>query len=182
MLCVLVFLGKKQYDKVNSRFLPIQFQSFVLGQEVEMEKDILMNDTMEGYSITVESSKILTYENFLKEHGLEDIYSHVPEKIYQLEVILRNKDAVYGTGVNLSEFYIQRGAICASMDLNLYSEINSEIDGVFMVALRPDSEIRLQLPFALYQSNFRKNTWEHLEAEKLGLVVALYPTKKVVYF
>ncbi|MBR3606097.1 MAG: DUF5028 domain-containing protein [Lachnospiraceae bacterium] len=181
MMMFLLILGKFRYEKINSLFPKTEIQNFTLGEEVEMEGDILMNDTMEGYSIKVESGQILPYEAFLKEYNLEDVYSHVPEKIYLIEVILRNKEAEFGTGVNLSELYLQKGAICASIDLNLYSEINTAINGVYMIALRPDSEIRLRLPFALYESNFSANTWTKLEQEQLSLVVTLYPTKKVIF-
>ncbi|MGN1313592.1 MAG: hypothetical protein ACI4VG_01100 [Lachnospiraceae bacterium] len=49
-----------------------------------------------------------------------------------------------------------------------------------MLALRPESEIRLRLPFALYKDNFKAKTWENLENQGLELVVTLYPVKKVI--
>ena len=177
---LLLFLGQKRYREINQRIQSPEALYFAMGEEVEMEKDILMNYTMEGYSITVTDAEILTYSEFLDKHRLEDVYSHVPEKVYEVEVVLRNRNADADTGINLSEFYVQKGAICASLDMNLYSQANPDLEGVFMLALRPESEIILRLPFALYQDSFKARTWKDLENQELGLVVTLYPVKKVI--
>lgn len=63
--------------------------------------------------------------------------------------------------------------------MNLYSQANPDLERIFMLALRPESEITLRLPFALYQDSFKARTWKDLENQELGLVVTLYPVKKI---
>ncbi|MGN1313593.1 MAG: hypothetical protein ACI4VG_01105 [Lachnospiraceae bacterium] len=90
---LLLFIGWKRYRIVNYTIQSPEIRTFQLGEEVEMEKDILINYTMEGYSITVTAAEILTYDEFLDKYLLEDEYSYVPEKIYDVEVILKNSNA-----------------------------------------------------------------------------------------
>ncbi len=177
MLCV-IFVGIERYRTVNKITQNPPVETFECGDEVVMGKDILINDSMEGYSIKVNSAQVLTYEEFLDKYNIEDEYTYVPEKVYDVEIVLKNINALSGIGVNLSEFYIQGKAVCASLDTNLYSSVNPSLNGILAIALRENTEITIHLPFALYQDNFRTDTWENLESYEMSLIVTLYPVKK----
>lgn len=176
----IVFTYRQRYNFVNQKLQSPKVESYHLGEEVEMGRDILINYTMEGYSIKVNKAEVLTYKDFLEKYHAKDEYTYVPEKVYDVEIVLKNVDADDETGIDLSEFYIQGLAVCASLDTNLYSSANPDLNGIFAIALRKDSEITIHLPFALYEDNFRADTWNHLEDFNMDLVATLYPTKKVV--
>ncbi|EOS26840.1 hypothetical protein C806_00432 [Lachnospiraceae bacterium 3-1] len=171
----------QRYRFVNQKLKGAPIKAYSIGEEVKMEQDILINYTMEGYSIRVNQAEVLSYKEFLKKYHAEDEYSYVPDKIYDVEVTLRNIDANDETGVNLSEFYVQGAAVCAGLDTNLLEQVNSNLKGVYEIALRKNSSITIHLPFGLYEENFKKDVWSHLNDFKMNFVATLYPTKKIVH-
>jgi hypothetical protein len=170
-----------QYKVVNQRVKAAPVKEYSMGEEVEMGQDILMNYTMEGYSVCVNQAEVLTYEEFLKKYNAEDEYTYVPDKIYDVEITLRNKNADEETGINLSEFYVQGSAVSASIDTNLLSQVNPKLQGASAIALRKDSSVTIHMPFALYRDYFRKDVWEDLNDFNMNFVATLYPTKKVIH-
>lgn len=177
---ILIFAYVLRFQAVNRQMKSAPVQEYRMGEEVQMEQDILINYTMEGYSIRVDDAEVLTYREFLDKYHAEDEYSYVPEKVYDIEVTLRNIDADEGTGINLIEFYIQGTAVCAGIDANLCSVANPELKGAYAIALRENSGMVLHLPFALYEENFREDTWKNLRDFEMNFVAALYPAKKVI--
>lgn len=169
-----------QYVKANEKYKEPPVKTYHMGEEVPFEKDITMDFTMEGYSITVNEAEILTYEEFLKKYNAEDEYTYVPEKVYDVCITLKNTDAIEETGVNFMDFYIQKNAIVASFDQNLFTQANPQTNGVYAVALKNNSEMEFHLPFALWEENFRPKTWKNLEDYDMNFVATLYPTKKVI--
>lgn len=165
---------------VNQQLQLPPVQTYSLGEEVEMGQDILINYTMEGYSIKVNEAEVLTYEEFLEKYEAEDEYSYVPEKVYDVEVTLRNIDADEETGINVIEYYVQGLAICAGLDTNLWNVANPQLQDIYAISLRENSEMIFHFPFALYKDNFRDNTWNNLDEFDMNFVATLYPAKKVI--
>lgn len=170
-----------RYRQVNQELQGAPVVEYGIGEEVEMGKDFLINFTMEGYAVTVNRAEVLTYEEFLEKYSLEDVYSHVPDKVYDVEVTLANKGAEEGVGISLDEFQVQGPATGGSLDTNLLSMCNEVLEeGMTAIALRKDTEMVFHLPFGLYEENFRKKNWENLDDYEMYFVATLYPTKKVI--
>lgn len=147
-------------------------------KEAELGKDIIDYDEMDGYFVTVESSQIYEYADFLAEYGLNDFTErYPPERIYLLKVRLRNTDNTE-TGVSFLDWYIQSNAVHEDINLDLYYEIN-QID-VYAVALRENSEKEFLLPYNLREDFFYPSEWENLEDYEMWLTVTWYPTKKML--
>ena len=170
-----------RYRQVNQELQGTPVEEYRIGEEVEMGKDFLINFTMEGYAVTVNRAEVLTYEGFLEKYSLEDVYSHVPDKVYDVEVTLANKGAEEGVGISLDEFQVQGPATGGSLDTNLLSMCNEVLEeGMTAIALRENTEMVFHLPFGLYEENFRKKNWENLDDYEMYFVATLYPTKKVI--
>jgi hypothetical protein len=166
---------------VNAQLQNPEIQEYQMGDWIEFQDDFLINDTMKGYALTVNQAEILTYEQFLEKYHAEDEYSYVPDKIYDVEITLKNINADDTTGINLSEFYIQGVAVCAGIDTNLCSVANPDFGGAYAIALKTGTEVIVHLPFALYEENFRRDVWDDLERFDMNFVATLYPAKKVIY-
>lgn len=177
---LLAFPYVQRYKAVNREISSAPTKTYHMGEEVEMEKDILINYTMEGYSVKVNQAEVLSYEEFLVKYHGEDVYTYVPDKVYDVEITLRNRNAAKDTGINLVEFYIQGLAVCAGIDTNLCEIANPELNGAIAIALRENSEMVFHLPFALYEENFRTDIWNDLEHFEMYFVATLYPTKKII--
>ena len=178
-LMILAYL--QRYHAVNQKLQAAPVQEYSIGEEVKMEKDILINYTMEGYSVNVNQAEILSYEEFLEKYNAEDEYTYVPDRIYDVEVTLKNIDADEETGINLAEFYVQGLAVCAGVDTNLLNQVNPDLKGEYAIALRKDSTLNIHLTFGLYEENFRKNVWNNLDEFNMNFIVTLYPTKKIIH-
>lgn len=180
IVMTIVCIYRQRYLSVNEELHSAPVKSYNVGEEVVMEDDILMDFTMEGYTISVNEADIMTYEEFLKKYQVEDVYTYVPDKVYDVSVTLKNINADDTTGVNMSSFYIQGLAVCASMDTNLYDQANPEVEGVYSIALRKGTEMEFHLPFGLWEDSFRTKIWNDLENFKMDFVATLYPVKKVI--
>lgn len=178
---LLVLAYAQRYRTVNQKMKAAPVQEYSMGEEVKMEQDILINYTMEGYSVSVNQAEILSYKDFLKKYNAEDEYSYVPDKIYDVEVTLRNIDAEDETGVNLAEFYVQGVAVCAGLDTNLLEQANPDLKGMYAIALHKNSSITIHMPLGLYQENFKKDVWNNLNDFNMSFIATLYPTKKIIH-
>lgn len=177
---ILVSFYIQRYRAVNQQLQSAPVENYRMGDQVSFEKNILINDTMEGYMVTVKKAEILSYKEFLKKYNAEDEYTYVPDKVYDVEIMLKNEQAEEGTGINLSEFYIQGSAVCENLEIDLCDAANPDLKGNDAIALRKNSEMILHLPFGLYRENFRADIWKNLQQFPMYLVVTLYPTKKIV--
>ena len=91
VLAVLAAAYTVRYRQVNRELQGAPVVEYRIGEEVEMEKDFLINFTMEGYAVTVNRAEVLSYEEFLEKYDAEDEYTHVPDKVYDVEITLANK-------------------------------------------------------------------------------------------
>ncbi len=180
VLAVLAAAYTVRYRQVNRELQGAPVVEYRIGEEVEMEKDFLINFTMEGYAVTVNRAEVLSYEEFLEKYDAEDEYTHVPDKVYDVEITLANKGAEESVGVSLNEFRIQGLATGGSLDRNLLMVANPALGEEVSIALRKNTEMVFHLPFGLYEENFRKKNWENLDNYEMYFVATLYPTKKVI--
>lgn len=107
-------------------------------------------------------------------------WTHQSTGICNVEVTLKNTDADEGTGINLTEFYVQGPAIVCGLNTDLLGVANPQLEGIYAIALRENTELVLHLPFDLNEAYFKERTWEHLEDLDMNLVATLYPVKKVI--
>ncbi len=162
----------------NQEYPDVERKTYALQEEAKFGKDIIDYDEMDGYFVTVESSQIYEYADFLTEYGLNDFTeNYPPERIYLLKVRLRNTNNTE-TGVNFRDWYIQSNAVHEDINLDLYYEIN-QID-TYSVALRENSEKEFLLPYNLREDFFYPSEWENLEDYEMWLTVTWYPTKKML--
>ena len=80
--------------------------------------------------------EILTYKKFLRKYNLEDEFSVVPDKVYDVDITLRNINADDTTGIDLAELSVQGPAVYSSIDANLLSQANPSLKGSNAIALR----------------------------------------------
>ena len=179
-LTVAIFGYVNRYKSVNEEIKNPPVFEYIVGDWVDMDDNFLINYTMKGYSLRVIRSEVLSYEDFLKKYEIEDEYSYVPDRVYNVEIELRNKDAKEDVGVNLAEFYVQGLAVCAGIDTDLLSQSNPVLKGEYAIALKKDTSIKINMPFALYKENFRSDVWDNLESFDMDFVATLYPIKKVI--
>ena len=163
---------------LNQKYPDVERKTYDLQEVVELGKDIIDYDTMEGYFVTIESADIYEYEDLLSQYDLEEFTERdAPERIYLLKVRLRNTNNTE-TGIDLLSWKIQSNSVSQSLDFELYYELN-QLD-TYSVALREDSEKEFLLPYNLRKDFFYPSEWENLEDYEMWLTVTWYPTKKML--
>ena len=69
--------GAQAY-RFNREYPDVERKTYALQEEAELGKDIIDYDEMDGYFVTVESSQIYEYADFLAEYGLNDFMESYP--------------------------------------------------------------------------------------------------------
>lgn len=175
-----VALYGMRVSQVNTQMGDSSVEYYGKNTSVAFEDDVLMDYPMKGYTISVQQADILTYEEFNEKYDNKDKMSDPPEKVYDVEVVIKNVDAGSDTGIELSAFSIEGTGVYASVLSLLYETANPELEGVTGIALTPGKEMTFHLPFALFSYSFRESIWNDLEEFPMYLVATLYPTKKMI--
>lgn len=176
---VLIFLWGVRVVHVNQKYPDVERKEYPQGEMVDLGRDVVFYDSMEGYEVRLDQAKIWNYQDLLNEHGIEEVAEQffAPEKIYLVEITIKNVNNTE-TGINLGDLYIQSKSVYCDLDYALYYELNHlDTDAV---ALRENTEMRFLLPYNLRENHFRKNVWNHLEEYPMWLTVTWYPTKKIL--
>lgn len=163
---------------INQKYPDVERKTYALQEEVELGKDIMDYDTMEGYFVTIESAQIYEYGDLVSLYNLNDFKEeNAPERIYLLKVLLRNTNNTE-TGIDFLSWKIQSDSVGQSLDFKLYYELNN-LDSC-TIALRENSEMEFLLPYNLRKDFFYPSEWKNLEDYNMWLTVTWYPTKKMI--
>ena len=169
---------------VNQEVQSASEKTYKVGEEVPLEDDVLQVDSMNGYSITVNTAEVLAFSEFIKKYdGNEDDIPEGdrPEKVYDINVTIKNTDN-RDTGINLQDIYIQENMAVAGFDIFCYRIANAAAGYINTnIAIREGTEVQLQLTYGLVENNFTKKSWNNMENIGMKLIVSLYPEKKMIY-
>lgn len=155
------------------------------GEAVKYENDFFNRDdeSRDGYEITVVSSSLTTYDEYIKtcNNGVDCIDADVihPTFIYDIEVLVRNnntEDDLY-KGIDLINTRLV--TVNDSMQVNdaLFSVLYPNLSGVLGFSLKPKSEMTFHLPYATYEENL---TEQKILSKDWQLLISLYPTEKLI--
>lgn len=176
VLLVVVWAARVYW--INREYPDVERKTYAFQEEVELEKDIIDYDEMDGYFVTVKSAQIYEYDELLSEYGLENFTElYAPDRVYLLKILLRNTNNTE-TGVSFLSWYIQSDAVLEDLNLDLYYELNN-LDS-YDIALRENSEMEFLLPYNLREDFFHTSEWKNLEDYNMWLTVTWYPTKKMI--
>lgn len=177
---VLVIVYAIRVYHINSAtYYPI-IQKYQVGEEVPIEDDFFntSNENMNGYSVTVLGTELLTKDEFRKKYNAFDKnILEFSDYVYLVRVRFRNATNKLGenAGINLRQYIIQNLSYINYIERDAYSYVN-DFD-VLSFSLRYDSDKEVVIPFGIYNG--------HIDVEKFitghpELVVSLYPHKKII--
>ena len=165
---------------INNKTFAPKIITYSIGEEVPIEDDFFDSsfEKMNGYSLTVTDTKIVSIDEFKSEYS-EFKNQMNAEYICLVKVTFRNNDNAFGegAGINLEQYMIQEKSYINLPDKEAFRLING-FDSL-MFSLRLNSEKELIIPFDI-------NT-DYIDIKKIksgntSLVVSLYPHKKVISF
>ena len=177
---ILAMLYLISYKEINNEWKDPKVLSYQSGEKVKFGKDILMDYTMDGYSIRIDEAEILEYTDYVNKYQADDVYPNAPEQVYDVTLTLFNDGAAEDVGINLYDFYIEGTGVCFSVNPELLNLSNPKLHGSYAIALRPDTEYQIHLPYNLLKDHFRPEIWNNLNDFCMYFVATLYPVKKTI--
>lgn len=176
LLLVIVYISRVIY--VNSNTLAPEIVRYKIGDEVPIKDDFFdqSSEKMNGYSIKVTDTDILTIDEFESKYGEYENEFHA-EYIYIVTAIFKNNNNSFGesAGIDLGQYILQQNSYINFIDREAY-KLTNEIDSI-KFSLRENSEMEFVIPFDI------NSMYIDIEELKLGmptLVVSLYPHKKII--
>ncbi len=180
------------YVNKNTVYPEVEFYN--MQEYIPVENDIFWNDeNAKGYSIKVNSAKIMSLDEFVSEHGLENlenafteeaISSEYPEMIVDVKITIKNSNLIdMGdlTGAFVAEYRLIDKDCRISRDPRLFAMCNPTVGTASNVLIRPDSEMEIDIPFGFSPND---KVWpipeKRIRDGKFSLAVSLYPVRKVI--
>ena len=155
-------------------------QKYEMGAEVAIENDFVdsSDENMNGYTVTVLDTELLTINEFVEHYEIEDSseYDYL-EYVYLVSVRFRNVSSECGErgGINLSRYILQKTSFITYMDQDIYKMTNG-ID-IYSFSLRLGTEKDLIIPFGIDTEYIDV---QQIEDGTLELVISAYPHKKTI--
>lgn len=157
-------------------------EMYSIGDIVPYERDYIGKDTLEGYSLRVDSVEIRDWESYLSEgnYTLEQERPR-PEKLLLVTVTLFNEDNENEEDVFwLTELKCTGEDSVIHLNWDLVKVINPSLEGQYLgLQAAPGSSVQLVLPFGLWRSQL-SGVWNHLDRYHMYLRMTEWPTAKII--
>lgn len=169
---------------VNSTAIQQQVEYYDIGQEVKLDGCFtnIVDENTNGYSVTVYSGRVTTFEEFAKKYGGStepSAYELTSEsKIIELDVSIKNEK-------NTDGYIFLRGWGLQSVNdewipcMELWNMEFEQTAGSFNFTLKPNSEMRLSIPFET-NNDYELMHNDYPIEESYDLVVSRAPVKKII--
>lgn len=169
---------------VNSTAIQQQVEYYDIGQEVKLDGCFtnIVDENTNGYSVTVYSGRVTTFEEFAKKYGGStepSAYELTSEsKIIELDVSIKNEK-------NTDGYIFLRGWGLQSVNdewipcMELWNMEFEQSTGSFSFVLKPNSEMRVSIPFET-NNDYELMHNDYPIEESYDLVVSRAPVKKII--
>ncbi len=178
LLFAVLFALRFHYINSNQSY-PIH-QNYKMTDDVPLENDFFVsaNENMDGYSIKVVSTELLTYDEFMERYHVEaekeeafETADHILLVTADFSNISNNQGE--NAGINLHHYILQSRSYINYVDREAFAYVNDF--NVLSFCLREKSEKRIVIPFRIYKGHI---SMERFYSGHPELVVSLYPYKK----
>lgn len=165
---------------------------FKMNETVEFGQDFNIDSSkiMDGYSMKVLDSEVLSTEDFYKTYHLiaedEQLMEDPLVKYYYIvKAVFSNKDNQEGEnqGIDLSNLLLTGKDYSVVANIMAYGMINPNMPQGLGFSLRPNSSLEVLIPYAIIPGSIAKNEKDALRKltkESPMLQVTSYPTKKMI--
>lgn len=186
LLLVLTLWGFRVYH-INVGIEEQKTEVYQIGEVVSLGEDFYFSSTecIDGYEISVLSAKLMTYQEFVKEHGeredyIEDEWMR-PKYVYDVEVEIWNRNFEEDNSRGINMVVLTLNSINDVMQVNddLFTLLYPHLDAAWGFALRPESSMVMHLPYGT--SGYQKyDTYEGIDGKEWYLLLSMYPVKKMI--
>ncbi len=183
VLCFAVIWSLRFYA-VNSNIHSSEVKIYTLGEAAPYEKDFFhrIDENRDGYVITVESAKLMTYKAFAHAHGVTESYiseeDSRPKYVYDIEVLIKNNNTQddLTKGIDLINTRLVSSNASMQVDDRLFGLLYPHLSEQMSFSLKPESDMLMHLPYAEYE----EDDYDILNRRDYYLLMSMYPTKKMI--
>lgn len=153
-----------RYDYINDNYpAPVQ-------NKIAINSTLTINNN----SLSVNSYQ-LTYMSDLTNSVYTGVNDVEDPLVMLINIQVKNKTS-YSNLFELSNLTLQSDGWINSIDLDLFLELNSKIDSVY-INLNSNQSLQLKLPYLIYKTQFTESQWKKINNRQFSLICSLYPIK-----
>ena len=169
---------------LTSTAIQHQVEYYDIGQEVKLDGCFtnIVDENTNGYSVTVYSGRVTTFEEFAKKYGGStepSAYELTSEsKIIELDVSIKNEK-------NTDGYIFLRGWGLQSVNdewipcMELWNMEFEQSTGSFSFVLKPNSEMRVSIPFET-NNDYELMHNDYPIEDSYNMVISRAPVKKII--
>lgn len=167
---------------VNSKKNYPVLQEYQSNENVPLESDFFFsdNENMNGYSVKVIDTEVLTHDEFMERYHVEEDKEEAFKDANHMVLVtteFNNLSNMQGdsAGINLQYLIIQSGSFINYIDREALPYVNDF--NVLSFCLSPQTKKQIIIPFRIYKGHISIERFYHNHPQ---LVVSLYPHKKSI--
>lgn len=168
ILIIIIVVGVK-FKNINDKYPKAKEEEYTLGDMVSYR----------GIELIVKDVKIIENDEILKMNLREsEFYKNDKRKAIVATVNFKNNS---NEVKSIESDYFEAATIDWHNGLNyeIFSVLNGSDKSAY-IELKPKEEITLQLPYEMFDFQFKSKIWNNTDELHFKLVLDIYPTKKVV--
>lgn len=185
VFAVLLVLWTIGVVKINKSEKEVSKIIYPMGEWVGYENDFYekSSDTRNGYSIKVVDARVVKYDDFLSERGIEvfkDSESFTPDYIFDVTVIIKNENNTEG-GISMIDTTLNSVNDIMQVDFDIFDALYEQLSGSVSFSLKTNTEMEFHFPFKVANAQFQKVCdYEYLTKNIFYLNLSQYPTEKSI--
>lgn len=167
---------------VNVSAAQLKIESYKQSEWVDLNGSFqdVSNEKTQGYSVHVNSAKLKSYKDFMKEYGQKEDYLNQderPEHLIDLELTIKNDNS--DGYINLIQYFLQSKNDIFIMNPELWKLTTPECNGNLGINLDLHSQATIHIPYTPNLQTERE-LGNYMQNIKFKLVVSKYPIKKTI--
>ena len=167
---VLIGIIVKTNIDINRQFPQAKKVEKNTGEDMQLEQDILIRVEK------ITFSEVKNYKKYITK-GIRALGGNA--KILVVDAKIKNISSV-STKISLYEFVLQNKVWSNGVNPELFLELNPENIDLECI-LDAKTEIRVKIPFVIYDFQVKDKQWKELKGSKFDLVLSVYPYRKVIH-
>lgn len=174
----IMIFGIRVYCVNSQTRYPIN-KNYAKDEEVEIENNFFDNnrEKMNGYSVSVVNTELITIEGFCKKYNVEKQGGLLcSDYVYLVTVNFKNNNStVENAGIDLGQYMIVNKAYMNYCDREAYKYVNDFKSLIF--SLREGTNKDFVIPFTINKSHISE---EEFKKGNPQLIISLYPARKAI--
>lgn len=168
-IVVLIIVIGIRYREINNQYPQAKEEEYSLRDKIDYR----------GIEISVEEFRLIDNDEITKMNLKEsEFYKENERKAIVATVNLKNNSSEMKS---IESDYFEAATLDWHNGLNyeMFTILNGGEKSAY-VELNPKDEITLQLPYEMFDFQFKRDTWDSIEYLQFNLVFDIYPVKRFV--